>query len=69
MNNDLSKIQSQMKQAMSLLKKSVDLSLPLLGSKQEKEVKLLWEEFIQEFLDYAKEKKLKIPFHVFLPFR
>jgi hypothetical protein len=49
-------VRTKMVQALSLIKQAVDLSLPLVKSGGRESMKILWEEFLKEFIRYIKLK-------------
>lgn len=51
-----SEIRTKMVQALSLMKQAVDLTLPLVKSGSKESMKVLWEEFLKEFIRYIKVK-------------
>ncbi|NLP19029.1 MAG: hypothetical protein GX376_08060 [Firmicutes bacterium] len=47
-------IKVKMDQALALIKEALDLSIPLLKTRQRKTIVALWEAFIREFILYHK---------------
>jgi len=52
----VAEVRGKMSQALSLIKEAVDLSIPLVQSDGREEMKLLWEDFIREFIRYTRHE-------------
>ncbi len=49
-------IKAKMLQALPLMKEALDMSIPLMKSGQKRNIIMLWEAFIGEFINYIKYK-------------
>jgi translation initiation factor 2B subunit (eIF-2B alpha/beta/delta family) len=52
----VNEVRAKMVQALLLIKEAVDLSLTLVKYGEKESMRLLWEDFIKEFIRYIKKK-------------
>ena len=57
MNQDQAKeVRNKLGQALLLIKEAVDLSVFLVKKEGKEQIKVLWEDFIRDFVSYTKKK-------------
>jgi hypothetical protein len=49
-------IKAKMMQALGLIREALEMSIPLLETNRKKDVVLLWEAFLREFVGYIKRR-------------
>ncbi len=55
-SDKVTEVKEKMLQALMLIMEAAELSIPLIKQGKKEEMKVLWEDFIREFIRYTKNK-------------